>query len=60
MHCKGGHRARALQLTENAINEVNKVLATGKRHPESTASASAGTGAVLRDELFDQWLTSGL
>ncbi len=32
MHDKGGHRARALQLTDNAISEVRKGMEAGERH----------------------------
>lgn len=32
MHDKGGHRARALELTENAISEVRKGMEVGGHH----------------------------
>ena len=55
MHGERGHCAQALQLTENAINEVRRVLATRERLMEAAAVPPMSNG-----QLFDQRLTEGL
>jgi len=44
---QGGHRAQALQLAENATNEIRQVMKEGEHHPEAIDSASTGTGVAL-------------
>lgn len=55
-----GQHAEALRLAENAISKLRKVMEIEKRPLETSDSSSRGNGMVLRDELFDQWLATGL
>jgi hypothetical protein len=60
MYDKGVHRAKALQLAENAINEVKKGMEAGNRCIGTIDAVSIGNGVERRDKLFDQWLMTGL
>jgi hypothetical protein len=59
MYDMGIQCTRGLQFTEKAISEVKN--ARERRSTSKTFDpASMGSGLVLRDELFEQWLISGL
>jgi hypothetical protein len=60
LHDKEELCAKALQLTESAINEVNNGIQAVKRHPETIDSEAMGNGVALRDKLFNEWLMTGL
>jgi hypothetical protein len=58
MRNKGGNCVKALQLLEGAIEELEQGTKRCPREPVSSASTSGGV--VLRDELFEKWLSTGL
>jgi hypothetical protein len=56
MGLKEEHCARALQLTENAIQEVNRVLEAAERHAEISYPTSSESGVAWREALLDHRL----